>query len=39
VPRDALLTAIHENAAGFIATANLETGENLQEAKSNGSKQ
>ena len=35
VPRDALLTAIHENAAGFIATANLETGENLQEAKSN----
>src|SRR5438045_1789820 len=39
VPRDALLTAIHESAAGFIATANLETGENLQEAKSNGSKQ
>ena len=37
VPRDAVLTAIHENADGVIATANLETGETSEESK-NGDK-
>lgn len=31
VPRDALLTGIHENADGVIVTANIETGENLEQ--------
>jgi len=38
VPRDAVLTAIHENADGVIASADLETGETAQEMKSNGDK-
>ena len=38
VPRDALLTAVHESANGVIETANLETGESLEEAKTNGDK-
>ena len=38
VPRDAVLTAIHENANGVIATADLETGESIEEAKNNGAK-
>ena len=38
VPRDALLTAVHESANGVIETANLETGEALEEVKSNGDK-
>ena len=37
VPRDAVLTAIHENADGVIATANLETGETTENSK-NGDK-
>ena len=38
VPRDAVLTAIHENADGVIATADLEAGESSDEAKNNGDK-
>ena len=38
VPRDAVLTAIHENADGVIASANLETGETAEDRKSNGNK-
>jgi hypothetical protein len=38
VPRDALITSIHENANDVIATANLETAENVDDLKSNGVK-
>jgi hypothetical protein len=31
LPRDTLLTAIHENADGLIASVDLETGEQLAE--------
>jgi flagellar hook-basal body complex protein FliE len=34
MPRDVLLTAIHENADGVIATADLETGEPVENKKS-----
>ncbi len=33
IPRDVLLTAIHENANGVIASANLETAEPVQDQK------
>jgi Domain of unknown function (DUF4956) len=36
VPRDELLTALHEGAAGIIETANLETGEPLEDRKDGG---
>src|SRR5437762_5310690 len=35
VPRDAVLTAIHESADGVIATASLEAGESIEELKAN----
>jgi hypothetical protein len=38
VPRDAVLTAIHENANGVIATADLESGEGSDEVRKNGEK-
>ena len=38
VPRDAVLTAIHENANDVIATADMESGESSDEAKNNGDK-
>ncbi len=38
VPRDAVLTAIHENANGVIASADLETGETVEDLKGNGAK-
>ena len=38
VPRDALITAIHESASDSIASANLETGESSEDVKSNGAK-
>ncbi len=34
IPRDVLLTAIHENADGVIASANLEAGEPVEDKKS-----
>ncbi len=34
IPRDVLLTAIHENAAGIIASADLETGETADDKSS-----
>jgi hypothetical protein len=37
IPRDVVLTAIHENANGVIASADIETGP-IEEAKGNGSK-
>jgi hypothetical protein len=33
VPRDDLLTALHQNADGLIDSANIETGEPLEEKK------
>jgi len=36
VPRDELLTALHEGAAGIIETANLEIGEPLEDRKDGG---
>ena len=33
IPRDVLLTAIHENASGIIETADLETGEPVEDKK------
>jgi hypothetical protein len=38
VPRDALITAIHESASDSIASANLETSESTEDVKSNGAK-
>jgi hypothetical protein len=37
VPRDTVLTAIHENADGVISTANIETGAALEDTKGDGS--
>jgi len=37
IPRDVLLTAIHENANGVIASANLETAEPVQDQKDGAS--
>jgi hypothetical protein len=36
IPRDVLLTAIHENANGVIASANLETAEPVEDQKKDG---
>ncbi|HEY5022712.1 MAG TPA: hypothetical protein VII30_09530, partial [Gemmatimonadaceae bacterium] len=33
IPRDVLLTAVHENASGIIETADLETGEPIEDKK------
>lgn len=38
IPRDVLLTAVHENADGVIASADVETGTHAQELKANGAK-
>src|SRR5437868_12287526 len=38
VPRDAVLTAIRENANDVIATVDLETGETVEDLKANGAK-
>jgi Domain of unknown function (DUF4956) len=36
IPRDVLLTAVHENASGIIETADLETGEPVEDKKKDG---
>jgi|SRR5437762_12446718 len=38
VPRDVVLTAVHENANGVITSADLESGAPVEEIKGNGSK-
>src|SRR3954465_277477 len=38
IPRDVLITAVHENAAGVIASADLETGTHVDEMKNDGAK-
>ena len=38
IPRDVLLTAVHENADGVIVTADLETGAHVEEMKNDGVK-
>jgi hypothetical protein len=38
IPRDVLLTAVHENAAGVITTADVETGAHVEEMKNDGLK-
>src|SRR6476646_10816123 len=39
IPRDVLLTAVHENSSGVIATADLETGTHIDELKNDGAKE
>jgi hypothetical protein len=38
IARDVLITAVHENAAGVIASADLETGTHVDELKNDGKK-
>jgi len=39
IPRDVLLTAVHENSSGVIATADVETGTHIDELKNDGAKE